>query len=77
MNERWAHVKRYTVVGWQKTSWGGLLVSFAALAGLAFWTPGPFWLVFPSLTPFLFLYLLAVGFLLEILDQDWRDWHLW
>lgn len=77
VNERWDHVKRCTAVGWKRTSWAGMGLSLLLLAGLAFWTPGPFWLVFPSLTPVLFLYFLAVGFLLEILDQDWDDWHLW
>jgi hypothetical protein len=77
MNERWSLLKRYTVVGWKQTTWRWLAFWTGALAGLAFWTPGPFWLVFPSLTPVLFLYLLAVGFVLEILDSDWDDWHHW
>jgi hypothetical protein len=76
MNERWAMVKRIALVGWKKASWPTVVSWVAALALLALWTPGPFWLVFPSLFPILLLYFLMVGFVLEMLDRDWKDWHL-
>jgi hypothetical protein len=46
-----------------------ILVSFLGSA--------PFWVTFSSLTPILALYFPILGFLIETLERDWKDWHLW
>jgi hypothetical protein len=37
----------------------------------------PFWVTFSSLSPILLLYFPLLGFMIEILERDWKDWHPW
>jgi hypothetical protein len=37
----------------------------------------PFWVTFSSLAPILLLYFPLLGFMLETLERDWKDWHPW
>jgi len=77
MQYEWSRVKRYSATGWKHSS---LKFSFflLSLAGLvSFLGSPPFWVTFSSLVPILVLYFPLLGFLLETLEHDWEDWHLW
>jgi hypothetical protein len=77
MDYDWSSVKRYSMTGWKHRSkkfFMGLLV-FVVL--VSFFGSAPFWVTFSSLAPILLLYFPLLGFMLETLERDWKDWHPW
>jgi len=72
-----SRVKRYSITGWKHRSmrfFTGLL-GFVIL--VSFLGSAPFWVTFSSLAPILLLYFPLLGFMLETLERDWKDWHPW
>jgi hypothetical protein len=77
MNYGWSRVKRYSVTGWKHCSMKFFLFLLSLVILVSFLGSAPFWVTFSSLTPILVLYFPLLGFLVEVLDRDWKDWHLW
>ena len=77
MLDGWARVWRYTQDGWRHCSTRFTFLLIIGIAAFSAWNSAPFWVTFSSLIPFVFLSFPLVGFVLEILDKDWNDWHLW
>lgn len=73
----WSRMKRYSVIGWKNSSTRLFLLILLLIFILSAWAEPPFWVTFSSLVPFLLLYIPLVGFFLELLERDWKDWHLW
>jgi hypothetical protein len=77
MHYDWSRVKRYSVIGWKNCSMRFFLFLLSLVILVSFFGSAPFWVTFSSLTPILVLYFPLLGFLLETLERDWKDWHLW
>ena len=77
MHYTWSRVKRYSVTGWKNCSMRFFLCLLGLVILVSFLGSAPFWVTFSSLTPILVLYFPLLGFLIETLERDWKDWHLW
>lgn len=77
MHYDWYRVKRYSVTGWKNCSMRFFLFLFSLVIIVSLLGSAPFWVTFSSLSPILILYVPLLGFLIETLDRDWKDWHLW
>ena len=77
MDYGWSRVKRYSLSGWKHASTRLFILLFAVVIILSRWGRPPFWLTFLSTLPLLLLYFPMVGFFMELLDRDWKDWHPW
>jgi hypothetical protein len=77
MQYDWSRVKRYSVTGWKYGSLRFFLGVLALITLVSFFGSAPFWVTFPSLAPILLLYFPILGFLIETMERDWKDWHLW
>ncbi len=77
MSYGWARMKRYSVTGWKHSSTKLFLGILLLVVALSAWAAPPFWVTFSSFAPFLLVYFPLVGFFLELLERDWKDWHLW
>ena len=77
MQYDWSRVKRYSVTGWKNCSIRFFVFLFSLVVIISFFGSAPFWVTFSSLSPILVLYVPLLGFLIETLDRDWKDWHLW
>jgi hypothetical protein len=73
----WVRMKRYSLAGWKHSSTRLFLVLFLTIIAVSAWSSPPFWITFTSLIPFLLLYIPLIGLVLELLERDWEDWHLW
>ena len=77
MEYDWSRVKAYSMTGWKHRS----RKFFIGLIGIAilisFLGSAPFWVTFSSLVPILLLYFPLLGFMIETLERDWKDWHPW
>lgn len=73
----WSRVKRYSVTGWKNRSnkfFLGLVGLVIVVSNLG---TAPFWMTFSSLVPILLLYFPLLGFMIETVERDWKDWHPW
>jgi len=82
MGKSWNQVKRYSKTGWKNSSTRLFFfitsVLTAVLVFLGFiWGQKPFWIALSSAIPILLIYFPLLGFLLELLEKDWDDWHPW
>jgi hypothetical protein len=77
MHYEWSRVKRYSATGWKHCSMKFFLSMLGLVIFVSLLGSPPFWVTFSSLVPILVLYFPLLGFLLETLDRDWKDWHLW
>jgi len=77
MNQGWSRVKRYSVMGWKHRSMKFFMGLVGVVTLVSYLGPAPFWVTFPSVAPILLLYFPLLGFMLEILERDWEDWHPW
>ena len=77
MHHNWSRVKRYSVTGWKHCSMRFFLFLLGLVVLVSFLGSAPFWVTFSSLMPILVLYFPLLGFLIETLERDWKDWHLW
>jgi hypothetical protein len=77
MQYGWSRVKRYSVTGWKYGSLRFFLGVLALIILVSFFGSAPFWITFPSLAPILVLYFPILGFFIETMERDWKDWHLW
>ena len=77
MNRSWSRVLHYSMEGWRQASIRLFFLLFIMIFAISAWGRPPFWLTFSSLAPFLLIYFPLAGFLMELLDRDWEDWHLW
>ena len=77
MEYGWTRVKRYSITGWKHRSTKFFMGLMAVVILISLMTPAPFWVTFSSLAPILLLYFPLLGFMIETMDRDWKDWHLW
>ncbi|UCF30468.1 MAG: hypothetical protein JSV26_10500 [bacterium] len=75
--QAWTRMKRYSMAGWKHTSTKLFSLIFLLVLLLSALAEPPFWLTFSSCAPFLLIYFPLVGFFLDLLERDWKDWHLW
>jgi len=77
MEYDWSRVKRYSMTGWKHRSTGFFLGLLVFVLLVSFFGSAPFWVTFPSLAPILLLYFPLLGFMIETVERDWKDWHPW
>jgi hypothetical protein len=81
MHYGWSRVKRYSISGWRYCSTRFFLLLLLIIVSLSAWGDvkgtANFWFSLSSSVPILLLYFPLVGFLVEVLERDWKDWHLW
>ncbi|MDF1535104.1 MAG: hypothetical protein P1S46_01205 [bacterium] len=73
----WSSVKRYSATGWKYGSLRFFLGVLALVIIVSLLGSAPFWVTFPSIAPLLVLYFPILGFFIETMEKDWKDWHLW
>jgi len=72
-----SRVKRYSITGWRHRSTRFFMGLLGFVVLVSFMGSAPFWITFSSLAPILLLYFPLLGFMLETLERDWKDWHPW
>ena len=77
MDQSWSRVKRYSMTGWKHRSTKFFLGLLGLVILISYMGSAPFWVTFSSLAPLLRLYFPMLGFMLESLERDWKDWHPW
>ena len=77
MSYNWSRVKRYSVTGWRYWSLRFFMGVLALVTMVSLLGSAPFWVTFPSLAPILIIYFPILGFFIETMERDWKDWHLW
>lgn len=81
MDHGWTRVKKFSVAGWRHSSTKLFFLLVLAIVSVSVWThtngTANFWLLLLSMAPVICLYFPLVGFLIELLERDWQDWHLW
>ena len=77
MEYRIARVKRYSITGWKNRSTKFFILLLGLVVAISFMGPAPFWITFSSISPILLLYFPLLGFMIETMERDWKDWHLW
>lgn len=77
MSYNWSRVKRYSVTGWRYGSLRFFMGVLALVTMVSLLGSAPFWVTFPSLAPILIIYFPILGFFIETMERDWKDWHLW
>ena len=77
MEYDWSRVKGYSMVGWKNRSMKFFMGLFGIIVVVSFLGSMPFWVTFSSLVPILLLYFPLLGFMIETVEKDWKDWHPW
>jgi hypothetical protein len=77
MPHSWTRVIHYSRTGWQNCSTPFFFLLLFIIIIISIFGSAPFWITISSLLPVLLLYFPVVGFMVDILERDWEDWHLW
>ncbi len=73
----WSRVKGYSMTGWKHCSRKFFLGLLGFMTLVSFLGSAPFWVTFSSLVPVMLLYFPLLGFMIETVERDWKDWHPW